>query len=91
MLVIARLMVHPKARRKGVGRQLLDMATSYAATRQLMSVLDVLQESGAAIALYEDLGWRRAGPLLLPLYGHPALQLWVYVGPAQPKAAGYDS
>ena len=91
MLVIARLMVHPKARRKGVGRQLLDTATSYAAARQLMPILDVSQESDAAIALYEDLGWRRAGPLVLPLHGHPALQLWVYVGPSRPKTAGCDS
>jgi GNAT superfamily N-acetyltransferase len=88
MLVIARLMVHPKARRKGVGRQLLDAATSYAATRQRMPVLDVLQESSAAIALYEDLGWRCAGPLVLPLHGHPALQLWVYVGPSRRKPQG---
>ena len=88
MLVIARLMVHPNARRIGVGRQLLETATSYATIRQLLPILDVLQESDAAIALYEDQGWRRGGPLVLPLHGHPALQLWVYVGPSRPNAAG---
>jgi GNAT superfamily N-acetyltransferase len=74
MLVIARLMVHPKARRMGVGRQLLHTATSYAAIRQLMPILDVLQESDAAIALYEDRGWHRAGALVLPLQGLPSGQ-----------------
>jgi GNAT superfamily N-acetyltransferase len=79
LLVVARLMVHPHDRRRGIGHQLLDLATSYARSRELVPVLDVAQESAPAICMYEELGWQRAGPLTLRLKEHPALHLWVYV------------
>jgi GNAT superfamily N-acetyltransferase len=72
-------MVHPYDRRRGIGHQLLDLATSYARGRELVPVLDVAQESAPAICMYEELGWQRAGPLTLRLKEHPALHLWVYV------------
>jgi GNAT superfamily N-acetyltransferase len=79
--VVARLMVHPDARRRGVGRRLLAAATAYAHRHRRRPVLDVLQESGPALALYENLGWNRVAPLTLPIAGHQPLELWVYLGP----------
>ena len=81
LAVVARLMVHPDARRSGIGRGLLSMATDFAHRHGLRPVLDVQQTSEPALSLYERLGWQRAGPLTLPVSGHEALQLWVYLGP----------
>jgi GNAT superfamily N-acetyltransferase len=81
LAVVARLMVHPDVRRRGVGRKLLVAATDYAHRHRLRPVLDVQQVSGRALSLYESLGWERAGPLTLPVAGHEPLELWVYLGP----------
>lgn len=82
LAVLARLMISPRARRQGLARRLIETATAYAAQHDLRLVLDVLQETGDAIALYEGLGWRRLGELILPLDDWPELQLWVYLSPA---------
>lgn len=79
--VLARLMISPRARRRGLARGLIETATAYADEHDLRLVLDVLQETGDAIQLYERLGWRRLGELILPLDGWPDLQLWVYLSP----------
>ena len=81
LAVVARLLVHPDARRSGIGRGLLSMATDFAHGHELRPVLDVQQAAEPALSLYERLGWRRAGPLTLPVPGHDALHLWVYLGP----------
>lgn len=82
LAVVARLMVHPDVRQRGVARRLLAAATDHAHACRLTPVLDVLQGSRSALSLYEDLGWKRAGPLTLPVAGHEPLQLWVYLGPS---------
>lgn len=81
LAVLARLMISPRARRRGLARRLIEMATAYADERDLRLVLDVLPETADAIELYERLGWRRLGELILPLDDWPDLQLWVYVSP----------
>jgi GNAT superfamily N-acetyltransferase len=81
LAVVARLMVNPEVRRRGVAGRLLTAATDYAHRHRLRPVLDVQQVSGPALSLYESLGWTRAGPLTLPVAGHQPLELWVYVGP----------
>lgn len=81
LAVVARLMVHPDARRTGLGRKLLAAASEFARRHQLRPVLDVQQAAEPALSLYESLGWKRAGPLTLPVAGHDPLQLWVYVSP----------
>jgi len=82
LAVVARLMVHPEVRRRGVARRLLAAATDHAHAHRLTPVLDVLKESEPALSLYEDLGWKRAGALTLPITAHEPLQLWVYLGPS---------
>lgn len=81
LAVVARLMADPDARRRGVARRLLAAATHYAHAHRLTPVLDVQQKLGPALSLYENLGWERAGPLILPVRGHEPLRLWVYLGP----------
>ena len=79
--VVARLMVQPGSRRRGVARQLLNAAADHARAHRLRLVLDVLETSLPARALYEQLGWTLVGPLLLPVHGHGQLRLAVYLSP----------
>ena len=51
--VIARLLVAPNARRKGIGRFLLETATRECLRRDLCPILDVVTEHVDAIKLYE--------------------------------------
>jgi GNAT superfamily N-acetyltransferase len=55
--VVARLLVSPAVRRRGVGRRLLARATEAAAARGLVPILDVVASFAPAIALYERAGW----------------------------------
>jgi GNAT superfamily N-acetyltransferase len=61
LAVVARLFVDPAARRAGLARELLDTAKAHAVAGGLQPVLDVVEGSHAAIALYERSGWRQAG------------------------------
>ncbi|SNS54554.1 GNAT family N-acetyltransferase [Rhodococcoides kyotonense] len=54
-LWVSRLFVRPSGRGRAVGVSLLEEIRSHAARRVLM--LDVVEQSGAAIALYERSGW----------------------------------
>lgn len=87
LAVVARLLVSPDARRRGVGRALLAEATARAHDGDRRPVLDVIQVDAGPVGLYERTGWERLEPLVLPVEGHPALLLWVYLGPA-PAAWG---
>ena len=87
LAVLARLLVHPDVRGRGVGRRLVQTATARAHATGRRPVLDVLQSTPAPIRLYESEGWSRLGPTSLDLrpfgYGDvPPLELWVYLGPA---------
>lgn len=81
LAVLARLLVAPNARRAGLGRELLDLATSHARSRGQRAVLDVVQSAHAPIALYEAAGWTRIEPLRLKVSEMTALDLWVYLSP----------
>ena len=61
LAAIVRLFVDPGARREGLGRALLGAAVADATARSLQPVLDVVDDSHDAIALYERTGWRLAG------------------------------
>jgi GNAT superfamily N-acetyltransferase len=55
---VSRLFVAPEARGQGLGAALLDASLSFAAASSLQLMLDVVEDGGAAVALYERLGWR---------------------------------
>ena len=79
--VIARLMVLPDARRRGVGAALLQSATDGARARGLEPILDVVTRHDAAIALYESAGWLRVGSVTLVLPDGSKLEEHVYRAP----------
>lgn len=86
LAVLARLLVHPDVRGRGVGRSLVQTATQRAHETGRRAVLDVLQSTSGPARLYESEGWTRLGPTTLDLaalgYGDvPPLQLWVYLAP----------
>jgi GNAT superfamily N-acetyltransferase len=78
--VVARLLVAPSARQRGVGRLLLDTATREARARSRWPILDVCADFGPAVALYEAQGWVRAGSVPLHLDGRYIEEL-VYLAP----------
>jgi GNAT superfamily N-acetyltransferase len=80
--VVARLMVSPSARRMGLGQTLLEWATREALERGLYPVLDVVTDHTAAIALYERLGWIRAGVVTSELSMGKTFEEIVYLAPA---------
>lgn len=86
--VLARLLVHPDVRGRGVGRALVRTATERAYATGRRAVLDVLQSTTGPARLYESEGWTRLGPTSLDLSGFgygdvPPLQLWVYLAPEE--------
>jgi ribosomal protein S18 acetylase RimI-like enzyme len=78
---VARLLVAPDARRRGVARRLLEHVVDEARQRRLLTVLDVVTRDLAAIALYDATGWRRLGSHTLSLRSGEKLDLLVYAAP----------
>jgi ribosomal protein S18 acetylase RimI-like enzyme len=79
--VIARLIVSPDVRRRGVGVALLQIATDEARALGLAPILDVVTRHDAAIALYESAGWLRVGSVTLVLPDGSNLEEYVYRAP----------
>lgn len=74
IMVIHTLVVHPKFRGIGVGRQLMDFAREHAKAQGMVSIrLDVSEHNVPAIALYERCGYRYVGIVDLRL-NIPGLQ-----------------
>ncbi|MGE5333530.1 MAG: GNAT family N-acetyltransferase [Nitrososphaerota archaeon] len=86
--VIARLLVAPDARGHGVGAALLDKAWAEARSRRLWPVLDVIDHSRSAIALYERKGWRRVAsvPAMWAQTSSGQPLLHYYIAPGSPDA-----
>ncbi|MFF4449663.1 GNAT family N-acetyltransferase [Streptomyces sp. NPDC001502] len=70
--VLARLFVLQEARRRALGAQLMQAATSWAQDQGIRLVLDVMAKDTAAIRLYQRLGWTRIGEATHP-YGEGRL------------------
>ena len=81
---VARLFVAPSHRRRGTGRELLDVATSAAHRRSRWPALDVATTFRPAIQLYEVAGWTRAGSVTVEMPHEQPLEELVYFGPAPP-------
>ncbi len=81
--VVARLLVAPGARRKGVGRSLFEAATDSAVDRGLRPILDVAIRFHAAINLYEKCGWLRLGEVTVRFKDGTVLDEFVYFWPAE--------
>jgi len=79
--VIARLLVAPEARRKGIGRLLLDTAAVDSLRRGLWPILDVVTQHRGAIMLYEQAGWVRAGQVTTKFGDGNESEEVVFLGP----------
>jgi GNAT superfamily N-acetyltransferase len=79
--VVARLMVSPSARRRGIARRLLDIAVAEACRRDLVPILDVVTVYEPAVALYERAGWARLGSVSFSLPNGLTVEEFVYRAP----------
>jgi len=79
--VVARLSVVPSMRRHGIARRLLDVATTEARRRELVPVLDVVEQHKAAVALYENTGWVQIGKVSVDLPDGSSVDEIVYRAP----------
>jgi GNAT superfamily N-acetyltransferase len=87
LAVVARLLVAPTSRRRGLGRRLLSHAVNEAHRADRWPVLDVAREFAAAHALYEACGWTRVGGVTFQFHDGDALrdaESFVYLGPQPP-------
>ena len=87
LAVVARLLVSPTARHKGVGRALLETATARASELGRRPILDVQATLTAAINLYESVGWLLAGTAQISLPDGRLLPERVYLSPIAPRTA----
>lgn len=78
LAVVARLLVSPTHRQRGIARALLAEATAEAARLGRLPVLDVAVHFDRAIALYESSGWRRLGLVSVDITGMEPLDEYVY-------------
>jgi GNAT superfamily N-acetyltransferase len=81
LAVVARLLVAPAARRRGIGRALLGTAAAGAVDGGRVPMLDVVPQFTSAVALYEACGWRRVGRVVVALPDGTSLDELVYVLP----------
>jgi GNAT superfamily N-acetyltransferase len=81
LAVIARLLVAPEERGRGIGRLLLDTAAGEAQRRGLWPILDVVTTHTDAVRLYEKAGWRRAGHVTVTFGNGNELEEIVFLGP----------
>ena len=82
LIVLARLLVAPTARRRGVGQALFQRAAAEAVNLGRRAILDVLIEHTAAIRLYEESGWNRVGRVTWHLPDGRPLDEYVYISPS---------
>lgn len=82
--LLARLFVAKSARRGGLASRLVSTVVEEARRRDLYLALDVVEEHGGAVQLYERLGWRRVATTdasWLPVVDGVGTPLHCYVAP----------
>jgi GNAT superfamily N-acetyltransferase len=81
LATVSRLFVAPTARGQQLGASLLATSSSYAADEGLQLMLDVVDGGGAAVALYERLGWqlvdRRMADWTTPEGRRPSVRIYI--------------
>lgn len=78
---VARLLVAPAARRRGVASALLEATRRRARELGRALVLDVVEHDGGGVALYDATGWRRLGRHTLTTRSGLELPVAVYAAP----------
>jgi GNAT superfamily N-acetyltransferase len=82
---VTRLFVAPRAQGRGLGARLMSRVGSYAVELGLQLVLDVVDDGGPAMALYDRLGWHvidhRLADWTLPDGRRPRIR--IYLAPDQ--------
>jgi ribosomal protein S18 acetylase RimI-like enzyme len=84
---LARIVVDPRARGRGVGRRFVTLLTAAARERGFEQVwLRVVPENDPAIRCYEHAGFRRASAADEGAFnaGKPRPYLWMFAGSAEP-------
>lgn len=81
LAVVARLLVLPTHRRKGVAASLLAHASRSAQTSGRFPILDVATHFADAIRLYEGLGWTRLGRVSVDIGGGHIVEEFVFCAP----------
>ncbi len=79
--IVARLLVSPDRRRRGIGQTLLHAAATEAVTRGLYPMLDVATHLQSAVDLYEHCAWVRAGQVATHFADGTTLHEFVYLAP----------
>jgi GNAT superfamily N-acetyltransferase len=79
--VIARLLVHPAVRHRGLGARLLEHARTEAVARGLVPVLDVVASAQPAVRLYRARGWEEIGRCTLARPDGPPIEELVFSVP----------
>lgn len=85
LAVIARLLVAPDRRRRGIADGLLVTATRAATGLGRHAILDVPTHFAPAVALYERAGWSRVAQVTVTIAGTEPLDEYVYVAPVPSK------
>ena len=87
---VARLLVEPSARRRGIGARLLDHARSEAIARDLVPMLDVVDtpSASAAISMYRRQGWQEVGRTTFKLLDGHDLEELVFRAPRSETRVG---
>lgn len=82
LALVARLLVAPDHRRRGIGRALLDAAAQQALACGRWPIVDVAAHFEGAIKLYEGAGWIPAGKVSVHIRYAEPLDEVVFIGPS---------
>jgi ribosomal protein S18 acetylase RimI-like enzyme len=89
LATVTRLFVTPWVRGRGAEARLMDQVSSRAVEQGLQLVLEVVDDGGPAVALYDRLGWRGVDHRLADWTTPDGrrLPIRVYVAPDRPSSA----